>query len=231
MTWLREATSASRRTPAALCRARVRRAGGLYYVHACWYDPYLGRFVSEDPIGLAGGINLYAYAANDPINLSDPSGLHHVCEQTSWTTGDFMKGTFTVHFVGGCWDFGHDPRSRYDDGAPPAFPSTCAMIGCQLRNPRRNSGEREFVEEALLSIRQDHDFCAEMRARGIAAMYRDLRFWDHPVFMHLDGSRKQIFGNAPFDARVGGRVLYFDARWVSRSRRFFAFPASMTRRS
>ena len=48
---------------------------GLYYVRARWYDPFLGRFMSEDPIGLEGGINQYAYALNDPVNLSDPTGL------------------------------------------------------------------------------------------------------------------------------------------------------------
>jgi RHS repeat-associated protein len=48
---------------------------GLYYVRARWYDPVLGRFISEDPIGLGGGINTYAYALNDPVNLSDPTGL------------------------------------------------------------------------------------------------------------------------------------------------------------
>ena len=48
---------------------------GLYYVRARWYDPFLGRFISEDPIGFAGGINQYAYALNDPVNLSDPTGL------------------------------------------------------------------------------------------------------------------------------------------------------------
>jgi RHS repeat-associated protein len=36
---------------------------GLYYVRNRWYDPEVGRFISEDPIGLAGGINVYAYAA------------------------------------------------------------------------------------------------------------------------------------------------------------------------
>ncbi len=44
-------------------------------MRARWYDPDLGRFLSEDPIGLAGGINYYLFAANDPINLADPSGL------------------------------------------------------------------------------------------------------------------------------------------------------------
>jgi RHS repeat-associated protein len=48
---------------------------GLYYIRARYYDPQLGRFISEDPIGLLGGINLYAYAWNDPINARDPSGM------------------------------------------------------------------------------------------------------------------------------------------------------------
>jgi RHS repeat-associated protein len=54
------------------------REGGitnLYYARARWYDPESRRFMSEDPIGLAGGLNLYAMADNDPVNKSDPTGL------------------------------------------------------------------------------------------------------------------------------------------------------------
>src|SRR5438094_811233 len=47
---------------------------GLYYMRARYYDPQLGRFVSEDPIGLAGGINAYAYTGDNPVNGRDPSG-------------------------------------------------------------------------------------------------------------------------------------------------------------
>jgi RHS repeat-associated protein len=47
----------------------------LYYYRARWYDPRARRFISEDPIGLNGGINLYAYVNNTPIILTDPSGL------------------------------------------------------------------------------------------------------------------------------------------------------------
>ncbi len=39
------------------------------------YDPARGRYLSPDPLGLAGGLNLYAYAANDPVGQSDPLGL------------------------------------------------------------------------------------------------------------------------------------------------------------
>ena len=49
---------------------------GLHYNRARWYDAKLGKFISADPIGFAGGdANLYRYAGNDPINSSDPTGL------------------------------------------------------------------------------------------------------------------------------------------------------------
>jgi len=46
---------------------------GLIYLRMRWYDPSLGRFISEDPI--RAGFNWYAYCHNDPVNFIDPSGL------------------------------------------------------------------------------------------------------------------------------------------------------------
>ncbi len=43
------------------------------------YDPATGQFTQEDPIGLAGGLNLYGFANGDPVNFSDPFGLCPVC--------------------------------------------------------------------------------------------------------------------------------------------------------
>jgi len=47
---------------------------GIDYYRARYYNPTTGRFLSEDPIGFAGGMNLYAYAANNPMKFRDPFG-------------------------------------------------------------------------------------------------------------------------------------------------------------
>jgi RHS repeat-associated protein len=49
---------------------------GLYFYRARYYDPSVGRFLSEDPIGFGGqDANLYRYVGNSPIKLADPMGL------------------------------------------------------------------------------------------------------------------------------------------------------------
>ena len=48
---------------------------GLYYLHARYYDPALGRFLSPDPALSQAAFNPYVYASNDPVNNTDPTGL------------------------------------------------------------------------------------------------------------------------------------------------------------
>lgn len=56
---------------------------GLYFNRARYYSPGLGRFISQDPLGLGGGLNTYAYVDGDPISFYDPYGLY--------SSGDFLN--------------------------------------------------------------------------------------------------------------------------------------------
>ncbi|MDD2231065.1 MAG: RHS repeat-associated core domain-containing protein, partial [Candidatus Cloacimonetes bacterium] len=53
-------------------------ATGLYNFRARWYFSSVGRWISKDPIGLEGGLNLYVFCGNNPVNFVDPWGF---CEE------------------------------------------------------------------------------------------------------------------------------------------------------
>jgi RHS repeat-associated protein len=53
----------------------MRDASGQMYMRNRYYDPKTGQFTQTDPIGLAGGLNAYGFAAGDPVSYSDPYGL------------------------------------------------------------------------------------------------------------------------------------------------------------
>jgi len=60
---------------------------GLHYNLHRSYDPAIGRFVEEDPLGLSGDENLYAYAGSEPTKFIDPFGLQRMpIENFSTTT-------------------------------------------------------------------------------------------------------------------------------------------------
>src|SRR6266436_2199376 len=68
-------TSGSATTNSFAYTGRELDAGNLYFYRARYYNPQLGRFISEDPIGYQGNsVNLYEYGYDNPTNLIDPSG-------------------------------------------------------------------------------------------------------------------------------------------------------------
>jgi len=61
---------------------------GLYYFGVRYYDPEIGRWLTQDPIGFVDGPNMYAFVENNPINEVDPMGLctdnNDLCNNLNW---------------------------------------------------------------------------------------------------------------------------------------------------
>ncbi len=110
-------------------------AGSIYYDHARYYDGTTDRFLSQDPAGIAGGANLFAYAGGDPINNVDPSG------KTTATVSinlSFSLGFLTVQAqVGFAVDDSGDVGFFYAGGGGATAPSGIqaqAGVGFSLSN-------------------------------------------------------------------------------------------------
>lgn len=70
---------------------------GLYYFRARYYDPIMGRWLSVDPIGISGGLNLYEFCGSDPINMVDPDGENAIEAYDYWSdvaVSGFDQGGF-----------------------------------------------------------------------------------------------------------------------------------------
>ncbi|MSQ60164.1 MAG: RHS repeat-associated core domain-containing protein [Betaproteobacteria bacterium] len=97
-------------------------AGGRWHgtdvLRARYYHPGLARFISEDPISLAGGINIYLYVVGNPISYRDPLGLKIWHDGgSSWT--DTPTGPGWKKWTG--WDGGKGrPASSSSSNSPAA---------------------------------------------------------------------------------------------------------------
>ncbi|CAI0914759.1 Uncharacterized conserved protein [Serratia entomophila] len=99
------------RSAAALRRAVSGRRSGLHYNLFRYYEPEVGRFTTQDPIGLRGGLNLYQYAPN-PLMWVDPLGLS--VEWVNLSDINFSQRTISANDYAeimrkGQWDWGRSP--------------------------------------------------------------------------------------------------------------------------
>jgi len=91
----------------------VGEPSGLYYYRARMYSPTLGRFMQPDPIGYQGGVHLYAYVGNDPLNLTDPLGLWTLQFGLSF---NIQLGPVALQFSSGFAVDNHGNLARIDVG-------------------------------------------------------------------------------------------------------------------
>ncbi|VWB57799.1 sugar-binding protein [Burkholderia lata] len=145
---------------------------GLHYNRHRYYDPTSGRLISKDPIGLAGGVNVYQYAPN-PIGWIDPLGLKKCrpcpedCEkilaESGRKYGPYNNVPADSHHV--IQNAAMKGVSGYDDNAEKTAPSV------QLAGPSHEIGSEHYI--ATQSQRQrgvGGTYAAERRV-----VYRALR--------------------------------------------------------
>ncbi|MGD9471421.1 MAG: RHS repeat-associated core domain-containing protein [Novosphingobium sp.] len=81
---------------------------GLYQNWHRDYDPTLGRYLETDPIGLAGGTNLYAYVDGNPVNAVDTEGLEKAIFFDPYKENSYWKGAMAEADIPGiCLVYGH----------------------------------------------------------------------------------------------------------------------------
>jgi RHS repeat-associated protein len=80
---------------------------GLSYYGYRFYAPTIGRWMTRDPIGEAGGINLYAFVVNSPVNLVDPFGLAPGDAYSTWTDAalNALRDAYPASYANN-WEYG-----------------------------------------------------------------------------------------------------------------------------
>ncbi len=132
-----------------------RDGNGLYYCQHRYYEPQNGRWVTRDPIGYEGGVNVYGYCGNRPVDFVDPQGLWSFYRWLLTGDGDASDeldeaalnaandGLDTAgHALRNCAKFGiGDDGSHYDEpGYTEAKHLTEVAMGCLIAAGIMKSG-------------------------------------------------------------------------------------------
>jgi RHS repeat-associated protein len=133
---------------------RTRAPANLYYYRARFYDPTVGRFLSEDPIGFGGGdLNLYRYVANNPVNQIDAFGLD---------SGEFLGSVILEMLLAG-GDFAFEPGDKDPGRIFPRKkdfkePPKELNSSCSLRKPVNPEQDAIDVIQKLRSLPRKSSF-------------------------------------------------------------------------
>jgi RHS repeat-associated protein len=122
---------------------------GLQYNRNRWYDPSMGRWVSEDPIGFGGGdSNPYQYVGNQPLTLLDPSGLW-----AEWVWPWDSSANRNLHDTASMWTGGFVPNQTQINAQSASGPAVGAapnpiMLIDGILNGVRRMGYTDAADSA-----------------------------------------------------------------------------------
>ncbi|MFN7812485.1 MAG: RHS repeat-associated core domain-containing protein [Planctomycetia bacterium] len=119
---------------------------GLQYSRARYYDPVSSEFISQDPLGFAGGdTNLYRRAGNSPANATDPSGM---IVETGWDAFSLGVGLVSLGYNlrYGTWkDVGYDVLGIVADVGATLLPGVPGGAGVAIRATRLGAQAADAV--------------------------------------------------------------------------------------
>jgi RHS repeat-associated protein len=162
---------------------------GLLYYRARFYDPQLGRFISEDPIGLGGGINSFVYVNNNATNAKDPSGLYEIDVHYYLTYYSALKT--------GCFS---EPEAREIANADQGMdenPATAPAWGNTPRQRDANAFYHALHPGSHLPYLQTHWAMASMGPRGNLPGLGGFLHYRQDMYSH-DGFTDPELGHSPF---------------------------------
>ncbi len=138
---------------------------GLYYYYHRYYDPKTGRFITEDPIGISGGLNLYRFVNNNPVNYVDPWGLygknwvkeHNLAAGKEIDSNTILDVDEYMHYL---WDVAkYTMKDTWKMVTAPCF--VRCMSGCMLLpTATQTAGEAEiiFMENKTIALYKAGEF-------------------------------------------------------------------------
>ena len=138
-----------------LFTGREKDFNDLYYYRARTYSPLNGRFMQKDPIGIDGGLNLYGYCGNNPVNYCDPLGLAAYRKQRPLDRAGLRDTTIgDLHHDAFQYTDGHDSGYYDDSTVRPDRGSDYVQNQYDRVGPMLNDN---ILSQAEANIRNDWD--------------------------------------------------------------------------
>jgi RHS repeat-associated protein len=172
---------------------------GLHYNYFRYYNPQTGRYITPDPIGLEGGINLFVYVAGNPINRVDPEGLIYI----EIPTKEEYESRLASFGLSGLPDWLIDIMYEgYKDPDPSdligGLGTAQNVSRCGVKNLFKSRWFRKYM---FTSFPSEAGRGYSMFGGNLKFMTHHIKYHGHHIQLELFGKKLQIHRPASWDPR------------------------------